>query len=153
MRVITNAHEFVRNWVYRKIGIQPPSGPYTTIAVADDAGKLLAGCVYANYRGHDIEMVFSAEHGKWATRGVLRTFFAYPFIQCQCIRVTALIAKDNKRSRKMVATLGFKQEGTIRHGFRPGMDAVIYGMLGTECKWLASKVVKMREQRSAVHGR
>lgn len=136
MRFVTDAQEFVKNWVYRKIGAPPPKGWYTTIAAIDDAGKLMAACVYLNYHGHDIEMVFAAEHPKWATRTAIRNFFWYPFMDAKCIRVTACIAKDNKRSRRMVAGLGFKQEGCVRHGIKPGTDAIIYGLLASECAWI-----------------
>lgn len=136
MRVVTNAHDFVCNWVYRKIGSPTPRVPFTTIALTDDAGRIMAACVYLNYHGHDIEMVFAAEHPKWCRKDALHVFFAFPFIQAKCIRVTACIAKRNKRARKMVVGLGFKQEGTVRHGIAPGTDAVIYGMLASECKWL-----------------
>lgn len=144
-----DGHEFIKNWVYRKIGAPAPTCPFITMSSWDEAGKLLAACVYLNYRGHDLEMVFAAEHPRWCTRSALRSFFWYPFVYAKCIRVTAFVAKHNKRSRKLVAGVGFKQEGTVRHGYAPNIDAVVYGMLQQECRWLTPDVAKLKSSSGA----
>ena len=98
--------------------------------------ELIAGCVYDNYRKHDIEMTFAASTPKWATPKTIGVFFSYPFVQLKVARVTAIAAKANKRARKMLERLGFQLEGVARRGMDGKKDACIYGMLASECKWL-----------------
>jgi RimJ/RimL family protein N-acetyltransferase len=33
---------------------------------------------------------------------------------------------------------GFTQEGVLREAFEDGEDAILYGMLKSECKWIRS---------------
>ena len=60
---------------------------------------------------------------------------AYPFVQLDCQRATVIVRKKNKRSRKFVEWLGFRQEGCCRRGFKDD-DAIIYGLLREECRWI-----------------
>jgi RimJ/RimL family protein N-acetyltransferase len=43
-----------------------------------------------------------------------------------------------KQSIKLAEKLGFQKEGTLRQMFPPD-DAVLLGMLRSECKWLKIK--------------
>lgn len=106
-------------------------------------GELIAGLVYKNYRDHgDIEMVMAATDPRWCTRKNLRVIFDYPFGQLGCKRVTALVAKGNRRSRKLVEGVGFVLEGIMRKGWDGHQSACIYGMLKAECRWIDSPVFK-----------
>ena len=99
-------------------------------------GIMLAGCVYYNYRKHDIEMTIASISPRWATKKTIAIFLSYPFVQLKVARVTAIAAKANKRARKMLERLGFQLEGVARRGMDGEKDACIYGMLASECKWL-----------------
>lgn len=115
--------------------------PYVAIGLIKN-GKLIAGVIYNNYRKHSIEMTIVAIDSTWATKNTLRKFYEYPFNQLGVARVTATIAKPNKRARKMVERLGYKLEGVARHGMDGVKDACIYGMLKKECKWLGDNYGK-----------
>lgn len=97
-------------------------------------GRLVGGCLYTNYvpckGGGDVQL-WAAGHG-WVSRRVIRSLVGYPFRQLGCHRVTVIIAKKNKASRRLVEGIGFKLEGTARHGIRPGVDACLYGYLKHE---------------------
>src|SRR5690349_3238467 len=108
-------------------------GACAAIGVALD-GTLIAGLVYREYTGRDIQLSIAADSPKWCTKRTLRYLLGYPFLQLKCARVTAIVAKKNKRSRTLVERLGFKLEGTIRRAF-PKDHGLIYGMLREECKW------------------
>jgi RimJ/RimL family protein N-acetyltransferase len=41
-------------------------------------------------------------------------------------------------ARKFDEHVGFIQEGVIRQAFEDGEDAILYGMLKSECKWIRS---------------
>lgn len=72
---------------------------------------------------------------RWATRSILKAAFGYPFVQLPCVRLTAYTGKNMPHVRQFLERLGFQQEGIVRRGFADD-DAVIYGMLKEECKWI-----------------
>ena len=84
--------------------------------------------------GGEIQM-WAAGEG-WLSRRTLRVLLGYPFGQLGCHRITAIVAKKNRRSRRLVEGLGFKLEGVAREGMRPGVDACIYSLLKRECRWV-----------------
>lgn len=98
-------------------------------------GQLVGGCVYHDYSVHDIRVSWASIDRQWLSRDVLHALFAYPFVQLGCVRITAAVSRRNKRSRKICEGLGFKFEGVMRKGFGD-RDAMIYGMLREECKFL-----------------
>lgn len=112
--------------------------PYYGIGV-EKKSKLIAGCLYYNFRETGLEMTFAATDKRWATKPNLNIFFGYPFEQLNLKRVTALIRKDNEKSIKMIKQLGYKLEGIARQTFSDGCDGLLYGMLKTECKWIKGK--------------
>lgn len=110
-------------------------GQFTAIAVVKE-NTPLAVVVYNNYIGHDIHMTIASSTPKWATRGVLRGLFDYPFNQAGCARVTACTRKGNKSARTLLEKAGFTLEGNQRKGYLGTQDMLYYGMLREECKWL-----------------
>ena len=125
----------ITNWVESQLRGTVSLRSGVAIGLQKD-GELIAGCVYDNFRTHDIEMTFAASTPKWATPSNIGVFFVYPFVQLKLARVTAIAAKANKRARKMLERLGFQLEGVARRGMDGKKDACIYGMLASECKWL-----------------
>lgn len=47
-----------------------------------------------------------------------------------------MVQSDNVKSLKMMRQLGAVGEGLCRHTFGEHVDAVVFGMLKEECKWL-----------------
>lgn len=60
-------------------------------------------------------------------RGMIKNAMYYPFEKLDCQRVTAMVPKRADKSRKLVKTIGFREEGKIRHGFLID-DCIIYGL-------------------------
>ena len=135
MNLVFGQDAFIKPWVAERI-------PYcdgfddtaVTIGIADGE-KLIAGWVYHLFCGADIHIAVAADSPKWATRGILAGLFHYPFIQLGCRRVTAITPKYNARARKFALSLGFRLEGKMRQHY-DGKDAIVYGMLKHECKWI-----------------
>lgn len=101
----------------------------------------VAGVVYSDYRhlphGSDCRVTICAEPGsKWARKDVLKALFKYPFEQAQCGRITAVISEKNKHSIKFCEKLGFRKEGVLRRGYNGKTNALIFGLLKSECKYL-----------------
>ena len=100
--------------------------------------KLIAAVVYSNLRDGQIEATIVIEDKNWANKTILYALFAYPFVQCNCHRILVTVRDNNKKSIKLAKRLGFKHEGVLRQMFPPN-DAVLLGMLRSECKWLNIK--------------
>ncbi len=98
-------------------------------------GAMVVAVGYSNFNGCDIEMSIYAERGQWAKPGVLKAMFDYPFNQVGCQRVTAVIAKANRKARKLVEHVGFTHEGTHPRAL-DGKTALSYGLLKENCRWI-----------------
>lgn len=111
---------------------------YTAIGV-EDAGEIIAGVVYNEYRPRDrtIHVSIASSTPRWASRRTLRAVFGYPFVQLNCERLTAYTGRSMARVRQFLEELGFTCEGCMRKGFADD-DCVIYGMLRDECRWIRS---------------
>jgi RimJ/RimL family protein N-acetyltransferase len=114
-------------------------GPFTTIGIADGDGAIIAGCVFHNFRRHDIEVIFCASTPRWATRGIMAALFDYPFNQLGCVRITSIASAANQKALDLNRKTGFKIEGRARKGYDGVNDAIIMGMLKDECIWLGRK--------------
>lgn len=129
--------ERVRDWVAMHIG--EPFGENDIAIGVEEAGELIAGVVYNMYSKASISMHVAAVPGKrWTTKEFMYAFFAYPFLQLNCNRVTGLVRTSNEQARRFDEHVGFIQEGVIRQAFEDGEDAILYGMLKSECKWIRS---------------
>jgi RimJ/RimL family protein N-acetyltransferase len=98
--------------------------------------RLIGGIVFNNYRGFDIEMHGAFDVPDWCRPTTLRRLFAYPFVQLGVTRMTTITGRKNKSARRIDEFVGFKLEGTVRRGLDGREDAMIYGMLRNECKFL-----------------
>lgn len=107
---------------------------FVAIGIERD-GRLVAGVVYNEFRGHSIHASIAASTPKWASKKTLEGIFAYPFVQLNVRRITVYTGKNMSHVRQFLERLGFQQEGIVREGFADD-DAVIYGMLKEECKWI-----------------
>lgn len=124
----------VATWVGAMVGCTFRNA--TAIGI-ERSGSLVAGVVYDRFSGNDICMHVAAKPGvRWLNRESLYRFFAYPFVQIGCTRVTGLVAADNLVAQEFDEHLGFVKEGVLRKGMPDGTDLFVYGMLRDECKWI-----------------
>lgn len=109
---------------------------YNTLAFHDARG-LKVGFVYNRFTGTDVQIHVAARPGAlWAHPDILYHGFGYPFLQMGVKRVTAVVRKSNERSLKLVQSLGYSYEGTLREAHSSGDDLLLWGMLRRECSWL-----------------
>lgn len=100
-------------------------------------GEIVGGVLYEGFRWPDINMHIATDGTKrWANRRFIFACFDYPFNQLKCYRVTAVVCISNSNAVKLVLKLGFKLEGRLRKAFPSGEDALLFGMLKEECRWL-----------------
>lgn len=134
--IVVQPKEEIAAFVAQVQGRQAESwGNYSCIGLVR-GGYLVAGVVYNNWSGAGVCAHIGAVPGaRWMTREFLHAIFDYPFNQCGRRRLTALVARKNKRARKFVEHLGFRHEGVVRHAL-PNDDWILYGMLRDECRYL-----------------
>lgn len=142
LQIVTDQQEAIGLWLVEHIpDMTNIPGGYFCLGVVKD-GALCGAALYTNYRpvknGGDIE-VFCAGHG-WLSRRVIRTIFAHAFSVLGCNRMTAVVRKSNKPSRRLLEGLGFSLEGRLREGFGPRQHSCVYGLLREE--WMRSPLNK-----------
>lgn len=135
MNLFFGSDDRVAQWISYQIDGHPNLAGSRTIGLFD-GDLLIAACAYNRHVGFDCSMTMAAVSPRWATRGAIRAFMAYPFRQLGCRRVTASAASDNPRSIRMLEGFGFVREGVQRKGYDGVRDAVCFGMLIEDCRWL-----------------
>jgi RimJ/RimL family protein N-acetyltransferase len=108
-------------------------GPCTAFGIVRD-GRIAGGIAFNNYRKFSVDM--SAVLDCALTRAELRFLCDYAFGQLDCKRVTAITGKKNKKARKALDVIGFKLEGVHSHGLDGREDAMSFGLLKENCKWI-----------------
>jgi len=126
-------------YVGEKCGCDFVPGMFQALAILNDNGDFCAGVVISEFRGHDCQISCATETGVAWRDHVVRAVFDYIFIQLGCARCTSITKKGNKRTRAFLEDLGFKHEGTLRRGFDGAQDALLYGLLAEECRYIASE--------------
>lgn len=105
-------------------------------AIAVVSGTVKAVVLYSDYSPADVQMHVASYSPNWCKRGVLRGLFHYPFEQLRVRRVTAMISKKNKHTRRFVERLGFRLEGVHPEALPDGTAITSYGMLRKDCRWI-----------------
>lgn len=105
-------------------------------------------CVTARHDDGEIAGVVACEFKEWfdahfscavddrrcLSRRVLRAIFRALF--SRAVRVTALISPDNELAISGARRMGFVYEGFLRMGVEGKRDALIFGMLADDCRYL-----------------
>ena len=123
----------IGHFVAQKLGIVL-TPPFRALGFLADDHRPLAAFVFTKSDA-DMELTAYAERGG-ITRGVIRFIANYVFNQNGCRRLTVRTKKRNRRVLKLAPRYGFKYEGIQRH-FYADDDAVVFGMLRDNCRWLS----------------
>jgi RimJ/RimL family protein N-acetyltransferase len=128
-------------WLAQR-GLGSP-GAYKLGVVADDAIVAVVAFQQTNVR--DVLLVAAADSPRWLSRGLLRLLASYVFEQLRCERVTTVIAKSNKRARRLAEGLGWTVEGTLRRHADDGGPSILYGLLRQD--WRFGYMKEARDAR------
>ena len=102
----------------------------------EDNGKLIAGVVFNDYNGANINMhVASDRSRRWMTRELLWMVFDYAFNQTKVKRITGLVGEGNSEARRFDEHIGFRLETTLKDAHPTG-DMLVYVMRLEDCRWL-----------------
>ncbi len=140
LRIVEGYDQEVGLWLLDRLPeVTDLPGGFTAAGVAR-GHELVGGCLFTDYHpcpGGGVIQMWAAGDPGWVSRRVVRTMLGYPLNQLKCHRITALTAKSNKPSRRLLEGLGFALEGVARQGFGPRRHACIYGLLKDEAaKWI-----------------
>lgn len=127
----------VAQYMTDKTGATFQPGMYQAMMVVDDDDNFVAGVVISNFRQTDCEISCASESGAAWRPHVCRAVFSYIFKQLGCVRCTSITMKKNTPARSFLESLGFVLEGNLRRGYDGKNDALIYGLLADECRFLA----------------
>lgn len=97
-------------------------------------GQVIAGLACEFKSPFDVHFSAAIDHPDAISRRLLRGIFKALF--SRAARVTALVEPGNFAAEDMVKRLGFVYEGFLRRGLDGRHDALIYGMLPEDCKFL-----------------
>lgn len=97
-------------------------------------GQPVGGVLYTTFSPTNLYLHCAIEGP--VTRGDIAEVLGFAFNSFGVLRVTACIAKANKKSRAFVRRLGFRQEGVHPCALPNGRTLVTTGLLRDHCKWL-----------------
>ncbi len=146
MRQIVHGQN-VSDWVAKHQRRGEGYGPSMGIGMLRD-GELIAGCVFNEWNGVNINMHVAAIGKDWMTKAYLWTCFYFPFEQLKVKRITGFVEDDNEQALRFDKHLGFKYETKIsqayEHDGKIG-DIIVLCMRREDCRWLNLRVPeKMR---------
>lgn len=133
-------HELVCAYVAEQAGVQFDPAMCASFAILNSGNDFVGGVVISDFRGYDCQISTATETSIAWQDTVIRAVFSYVFDTLGCIRCTSLTKKGNKRCRAFLEGLGFTLEGNLRMGYDGIKDALIYGLLASECRYLEGYV-------------
>jgi hypothetical protein len=131
-RVLLYADDYVAGWMAEQMG-ESITPPYTAFGVLSAHGQLSAAVLFNGLHEGNVEVsLYAPRH---VSRSLLRVAAAYAFETQGCHRITARTRASSLAVRKFIEKVGFREEGVLRGYYRDGDDAILFGMLRTECRW------------------
>jgi RimJ/RimL family protein N-acetyltransferase len=116
--------------------------PHRAVAFVDDEGMLIGAVGLSWLNPWDAELSIHLDKPTCLSRAILKELFSHCFDTLKAVRLTCHVRKSNKRARRFVERLGWKNEGCKRKGFDGKRDAIVYGLVKNECRWLGKGDVK-----------
>jgi RimJ/RimL family protein N-acetyltransferase len=114
--------------------LQRSSLPFAAVGVVDKDDVLRGGIVMTDWRIHDGCLSIYMQRPA-LSKAMIHELTDWVFRTKNMKRVTAEIAKRNKTARRFVEHVGFRLEGTLRHGWHDGADDMcIYGLTAKDVK-------------------
>ncbi len=120
----------VIEWAEEQLGIKFYA-PWTAFAhVVDD--EIRGAVVFTDYTGENIEISIV---GGWS-RQMFKDIAHYTLEYLGCQRVTARTRASKPKVVRVMERSGFQREGLARRYYPGGDDALLFGMLPEECRYL-----------------
>ena len=103
----------------------------------DEDGALM-GVLICEFKTHfDAHCTYAITDRRCMTKRLMTAVFAALFTQA--VRLTSLIHPNNHHAIEMAKRMGFKYEGRMRLAVEGKHDALVYGMLKSDCRLLKER--------------
>ena len=129
----------VVEWVARQTNEYGNFG--AAVGIGWKKNDLIAGVVFNDYNGPNINIHCAGIGRKWLTKDFLWAVFDYPFRQVKAKRITGLVGEGNKDSRRFIEHVGFHLETRLKNAHPTG-DLLVYVMFKEECRWILPEFVR-----------
>lgn len=127
--------DYLRDRINLDLTGQNLDGPnWFCVTVRDAMGQVVAGAACEFKTPFDASFSVAVDKPQAITRKLLHGLFMALFSQAK--RVTALVDPANGHAEKCVRRMGFVYEGFLRRGLDGERDALLYGMLREDCRYL-----------------
>lgn len=136
--IITLQDQHLLDWTAARLHARWTPDAKTLALVDESENELLAVVVFDDFTEHNCMMHIASTTPRWGQASFIKACFRYAFLQCGLERVTFLTRADNGEVIELVQRLGAKEEGRMRRYFGD-CDALLWGILWSECKWLKGK--------------
>lgn len=115
------------------------------VSVREDVTRHVVAGLAAEFKTpFDAHVSVAVDEPDAITRRLLRGIFGALFTQAR--RITALCDPENADAENGLKRLGFVYEGFLRRGLDGTRDALIYGMLPQDCRFLPGVRAARRSQ-------
>lgn len=134
-RIVSQDIKRVGDWIADRIDMRGSWGDYIAIGLLDkNLENIIAGGVL-HQKTQTNAVVHVAADGKHAiTRGLLRAFFHYCFVEAALERVTGYVDASNEPAYNFDRKLGYEHEFTIKD--ESGLDVYQMVMYRSQCRWI-----------------
>lgn len=107
------------------------------VTVRDDAGALM-GVWVCEFKTHfDAHCTCAIASPRCMTLRLMKAVFTALFKQA--VRLTVMIRPNNTRSLSIARRMGFQYEGRMRLAIEGKHDALVFGMLKGDCRFLMGR--------------
>ena len=120
--------------VNTKLGV-PWSEDFRALGVVRN-DCLLAVIAYNGFTGRACFMHSAIDDPSVIDRTFVKAIFEYPFVQCGCTHVHAMVDSSNTRAMSIDLRLGFKEVARFAGAALDGSDQVLLSMRREDCRWI-----------------
>ena len=128
----------VVDWVAKQMKRGEGYGLSVGIGIQNENQEIIAGVVYNEFNGVNINAHIAGMGKNWLTREFLFAIFDYPFNKCGVKRISAFIEDENTKAIEFDKHLGFEYETRLKDAYING-DILVYVMRRENCRWLKIK--------------
>lgn len=129
--------EQIAAWVNgagRSLGYEPTWTRY----IRPDLGRGALFVVHSPHPDNEAELIVLADKGM-LNRPLIVDVCRWAFLGLGLGRIVVRVPADRPDLADLARRAGFRFEGTARRFFRGTLDAQLWAMTGTECRWLAPR--------------
>lgn len=131
--IVSTPREYLWEFIHARLEI-PWSSDFRAVGIVKN-DCLCAVIAYNGFTGRACFMHSAIDDPSVIDRTFVKAIFEYPFNQCGCSHVLALVDSANQQAMDIDTRLGFKELSRLPRAGLEG-DLVTLVMAKDECKWI-----------------